>query len=296
MLGVGDDAALLQVPAGQELAVSTDALIEGVHFPEGADAFDVGFKSLAVNLSDMAAMGAEPRWATLVLTLPAADEQWLDGFARGFREIAAEFGIALVGGDLSAGPLGVTVQIMGVVPAGAALRRDRARAGDGVYVTGELGGAAFALDRLARNAGEVPAECLQRLRRPQPRVAAGLRLRGIAQSAIDVSDGLFLDLARIAEASRVGADIDLVRVPLCSAVAAIADCAERLQLGLGTGDDYELCFTVPSGRESQLAGFADRAGVAVTRIGVMAAGGRVRWLLEDGSEFLPDATAGYQHF
>ena len=294
-LGIGDDAALIDVPAGHELAVSTDVLVSGVHFPPDTHPSDIGFKALAVNLSDMAAMGAEPRWATLALTLPAGDEEWLARFAAGFRELAERFGVALVGGDLSSGSLNVAVQILGVVPAGSALRRDAARLGDQVYVTGELGGAALALRLLGEGAAQIPEECLQRLRRPMPRVAAGLGLRGIARAAIDVSDGLFLDLARLAEASGVGADIELERVPLCRPVAAIADREERMRLGLGSGDDYELCFTAPPDCERPLAGLASRTGLAVTRIGAITAGDAVRWLLRDGSEFRP-GQAGYQHF
>jgi thiamine-monophosphate kinase len=294
-LGIGDDAALLRVPAGHELVVSTDAFVAGVHFADDADPFDVGFKALAVNLSDMAAMAAEPRWATLALTLPAPDEGWLAGFAAGFAEIARQFGVALVGGDLGAGPLNATVQIMGVVPEGAALRRDAAQAGDGVYVTGELGAAALALQRLVRKAPRIPAACLERLHRPMPRIAAALRLRGIARAAIDVSDGLFLDFGRLAQASGVGAEIRLAGVPLCAEVAAIGDRAERLRLGLGSGDDYELCFTAPPGAEQQLAAVSAQAGLRITRIGEIARTARVRWLLENGSEFRPES-AGYQHF
>lgn len=294
-LGIGDDAALLKVPAGCELAVSTDVLVSGVHFAADASAFDVGFKSLAVNLSDMAAMGAEPRWATLVLTLPSADESWLAGFASGFRELAARFDVALVGGDLSRGSLSAAVQIMGVVPDGTALRRDGARPGDEVYVTGELGAAALALHLLESGSAAPPAECLERLHRPLPRVAAGTRLRGLARSAIDVSDGLFLDLARLTDASGVGADIELERVPMCGAVVAIKDRDLRLQLGLGTGDDYELCFTAPPGSGRAIAAAGTGAGVVMTRIGTIGTARGVRWRLEDGSEFRPRGT-GYLHF
>lgn len=294
-LGIGDDAALLEVPAGHELAVSTDVLVEGVHFIAGTDPADIGFKSLAVNLSDMAAMGAEPRWATLALTLPAADETWLSGFAAGFRELALRFDVALVGGDISRGPLSINVQIMGVVPRGTALRRDGARPGDHVYVSGELGGAALALKLLDAAAATVPSVCLERLHRPIPRVVAGSALRGVAHSAIDVSDGLFLDLSRLVQASGGGAVVELDRVPLCAPVAAIADPDERLRLGLGSGDDYELCFTAPPGSGTALAGIAGKTGVAMTRIGEITAGDRVRWLRGDGSEFRPGA-GGYQHF
>lgn len=294
VLGVGDDAALLEVPAGHELAVSADALVEGVDFPTTADPFDIGFKALAVNLSDLAAMGAEPRWATLVLTMPAADETWLERFAAGFREIAGQFNVALVGGDLGRGSLNITVQIMGVVPAGTALRRDAARVGDFVYVTGELGGAALALRGLLEGT-EPSAECVRRLQRPMPRVAAGSRLRALAHAAIDVSDGLYLDLARVAEASGVGAEVELDRVPVCKDVSAIADRDERMCLGLATGDDYELCFTAPPARDRALAELGTQIAVPITRIGVVTSGERVRWRWRDGSEYHREG-AGYQHF
>lgn len=294
VLGVGDDAALLEVPVGHELAVSTDALVEGVDFLAGADPFDVGFKALAVNLSDLAAMGAEPRWATLALTMPAADENWLEGFAAGFREIAGQFNVALVGGDLGRGPLNVTVQIMGVVPTGTALRRDAARVGDLVYVTGDLGAAALAL-RLLLDGEKPSAECAQRLHRPLPRVVAGSRLRAVAHAAIDVSDGLYLDLAKVAEASGVGAEIELDRVPVCEELSAIGDRDERMRLGLAAGDDYELCFTAPPGCDRALAELGTQIGLPVTRVGVITSGEAVCWRWRDGSEFHVEI-AGYQHF
>ena len=295
VVGIGDDAAVLRVPDAHELVVSTDGLVAGVHFFPDADPAEVGYKTLAVNLSDMAAMGAEPRWATLVLTMPSADEGWIGQFADGFRDIAGQFGVALVGGDLGAGPLAAAVQIAGVVPAGTALRRDRAQAGDSVYVTGELGGAALALSLLKKGTPQVPAECLQRLHRPVPRVEAGLKLRGLARTAIDVSDGLFLDLARVAQASGVGAEIELARVPLAVPVGAVADLDERLGLGLGSGDDYELCFTAPAGAEPRVMAAMAEAGISATRIGRITGDGRLRWFLDDGSEYRPQR-AGYEHF
>lgn len=295
VLGIGDDAAVLRVPVGHELVVSTDGLVAGVHFFPDADPADVGYKSLAVNLSDMAAMGAEPRWATLVLTMPNADEAWIEQFAGGFRDIAAQFCVTLVGGDLGAGPLAATVQIAGVVPAGTALRRDSAQAGDGVYVTGEFGGAALALSLLKKGTPRIPADCLRRLHRPAPRVAAGLKLRGLARAAIDVSDGLFLDLTRVAQASGVGAEIELGRVPLAAPIGAVADVDERFALGLGSGDDYELCFTAPADAEARVTAAMAEVGVSVTRIGSITGDERLRWLLGDGSEYRP-RRAGYEHF
>ncbi|HET7675523.1 MAG TPA: thiamine-phosphate kinase, partial [Gammaproteobacteria bacterium] len=206
VLGVGDDAALLQTPAGTELAISTDTMVEGVHFPAGAPAHAIGWRALATNLSDLAAMGATPAWATLALTLPQADEAWLQEFARGFFELADQFGVALVGGDVTQGALTVTVTIHGHVPAGAALRRSGAKPGDRVFVTGKLGGAAAGL-------AAYPNDGRGRYLYPQPRVAEGVALRGFASAAIDISDGLVADLGHIAEASGVGAQMALEKVP-----------------------------------------------------------------------------------
>ena len=217
LLGVGDDAALLQVSPGMELAVSVDMLVEGRHFSPQDGPGTVGHKSLAVNLSDMAAMGAAPRWATLALALPAADEKWLRGFAGGFFGLASKFGVELIGGDTTRGPLNICIQIMGEVPAGQALRRDGAKPGDEIWVSGTLGTAALAL---AFRQGRVELEqmeaaaCLPSLYVPQPRVALGLALRGIASAAIDISDGLLADLGHILEQSQVGAEIHFEALPL----------------------------------------------------------------------------------
>lgn len=292
-LGIGDDAALLQPPPGCELAVSTDTLTSGVHFAADAAPADVGYKALAVNLSDLAAMGAEPRWALLALTLPSADEHWLQQFCAGLRELALQHSVALVGGDLGRGPLSITLQVIGSVPAGTALRRDGARAGDGIYVSGELGGAALAL---ALRAGAGLTDALRRrLDRPTPRVACGSALRGVAHAAIDISDGLLADLGRLATASRVGAEIELARLPLCREVAALADERQRLRFALAGGDDYELCFCVAPERESQLATIAALCGVPLTRIGAITAGTELNWRRADGSGYTPD-TRGYLHF
>jgi len=235
VLGVGDDAAILAPSAGMQLAVSTDLLLEGRHFASGADPRRLGHKSLAVNLSDMAAMGASPRWATLALALPEADERWLSAFADGFYALAERFGVDLVGGDTTRGPLALCVTILGEVPAGQALRRDGARPGDDIWVSGELGGAAYALSD-PRDAGAA-----KRLHEPDPRVALGEHLRGIATSAIDVSDGLAQDLGHILERSGVGATLEYARLPK----HRIADPALEQRCVLAGGDDYELLFTAP---------------------------------------------------
>jgi thiamine-monophosphate kinase len=218
VLGVGDDAALVRVAARNELAVSADMLVEGRHFHAGADPQRLGHKALAVNLSDLAAMGAKPRWATLALALPKIDEKWLGAFSRGFMALARRYAVALVGGDTTRGPLNIAVQIMGEVPAGKALRRDGAKAGDDVWVSGYLGEAAMALDMIEskgwRRISAADRRMLEaRLHEPTPRVALGAALRGVAHSAIDISDGLLADLGHICERSRVSAKIEWEAVP-----------------------------------------------------------------------------------
>jgi thiamine-monophosphate kinase len=258
VLGVGDDAALLQPAAGMALAVSTDLLLEGRHFRAGADARKLGHKALAVNLSDMAAMGAAPRWATLALALPAADEAWLDGFARGFFALAERFGVELVGGDTTRGPLTICVTIFGDVPPGQALLRSGAKAGDDIWVSGELGGAALAL----ANAGGAAAQ--RRLDEPEPRVALGLRLRGLASAAIDVSDGFAQDLGHILERSGAGAVVEYERLPKFSGAGA-----DQVLAG---GDDYELIFASPPDKRGAIEALSGELGLRLARVGSIQAG------------------------
>lgn len=296
-LGIGDDAALLRVPAGQELVATTDTLVAGVHFLADADPADLGYRSLAVNLSDLAAMGAEPAWTTLSLTLPAAEPRWLEAFCRGFYELTREFRVQLVGGNLARGPLNITVGAYGHVPVGAALRRSGASAGDAIYVTGALGDAALGLNHLLgrhRLEAGAFASVRTRLERPKPRVMEGLRLRGVASAAIDISDGLLADLGHVLEASGVGARIELARLPLSPAYRA-----ERAQVGwepaLAQGDDYELCFTVPRERIAALEVLASEIGCAVTRIGEIVAHPGLTVLDESGERYVPRGT-GHDHF
>jgi len=301
-VGIGDDAAVLAVPGDHELVVSTDTLVEGVHFPRGTAAFDIGWKALAVNLSDLAAMAATPAWVSLALTLPACDDAWLDGFAAGFAALAREHGVALIGGDTTRGPLTVTLTVHGFVPQGMAVRRSGARPGDVALTTGTLGDAAGGLALLGTKpsrAGERhPAWCeelLARLNRPTPRIAQGLALRGLASAAIDVSDGLVADLGHVCMASGVGAEVDLARLPASSALLGLFDEAERTALQLGGGDDYELCFTAaPEVAEGLIAELA-RLGGGVTRIGRIVEGRGVRVLDVDGREVVPPRR-GYEHF
>ena len=249
-LGVGDDCALLAVPAGQRLAVSIDTLVCGTHFLPDCDPEALGYKSLAVGLSDLAAMGAEPAWATLALTLPpelvAEHPDWIAAFARGLGALAQHHGVRLVGGDTTRGPLSVTLQVHGLVPEGAAIRRAGARPGDLIYVSGTLGDAGLALRQILAGAPVEPG-LRERLDRPTPRVALGMALRGIATAMIDVSDGLAADLGHILDASGVGAELRLQSLPLSPSVAAVVAADGDWSLPLASGDDYELCFCIPPG-------------------------------------------------
>jgi thiamine-monophosphate kinase len=296
-LGIGDDAAVLMVPAGQALAVSTDTLVSGIHFPKNTAPFDVGWKSLAVNLSDLAAMGAMPAWATLALTLPQADRDWVAAFADGFAALAREHDVALVGGDTTQGPLSITVTVHGFVPESLALRRDGAQVGDAVFVTGTLGDAAAGLRCLQSPSSDEGGEgvLIARLNRPTPRVAQGLALRGVAHACIDVSDGLVADLGHICKASGVGAEIDLALLPASPALRELFDDHARAPLQLAGGDDYELCFTAPASLADALLGDLARSGCTATRIGRIVAepGVRVRDARGDPVE-LP--RSGWQHF
>ena len=285
LLSVGDDAALLRTDAGAELAVSTDMLLEGRHFTKGADPRLLGHKTLAVNLSDMAAMGATPRWATLAIALPAADEAWIAAFAEGFYALAARFDVDLVGGDTTRGPLTLCVTILGEVPAGLALMRGGARPGDDIWVSGELGGAALALAEPAN------AAAAKRLHQPEPRVELGERLRGIAHAAIDVSDGFAQDLGHILERSGVGA---LVHYPLLPKVPC-TDPALQQRCVLSGGDDYELVFTAPQPARAQVEALSAALGLALTRVGSIQRGEPKLQLLDALGKPMT-AARGYDHF
>ena len=298
VLGSGDDCALLSVPAESLLAVSTDTLVAGVHFFADMDPVKLGHKALAVNLSDLAAMGAEPRWVSLALTLPAVNEAWVAGFAEGFLELAEYYNVALVGGDMTRGPLSITVSVKGSVPAGRALMRSGAKAGDGVYVTGTLGDAALALSHLlgkrTLNENQLAA-VLPRLDHPHPRILAGQALRGLASSALDLSDGLASDLGHILKASGVRAQIDLDLLPLSPVLQDAVPARDAWQLALAGGDDYELCFTVPQEHHGALDTALANCGVKFTRIGRILAG-------EPGIDYLQDEQPvelhlkGWDHF
>lgn len=293
--GIGDDAAIVAVPAGRELAIAVDTLVEGVHFPAGTSPADIGWKALAVNLSDLAAMGATPAWALLALTTPGGDEAFFDGLARGFAELATPYRLALIGGDTTRGPLTVTVAVHGFTAPGAALLRSGARAGDVVMVTGTLGDAAAGL-RCLDEADISPYTALvERLNRPAPRVSAGQAMRGIATACIDISDGLVADLGHICAASGVGADIEAAMLPRSSALLTHFAEADALDFALGGGDDYELCFTVPADRAGELASTLARLGCGATRVGRIVEGAGVRIFDQHGAIHEP-ASAGWNHF
>ena len=294
VLDVGDDCALLEVPAGQTLAISIDTLSAGVHFFPDCDPEHVGHKALAVGLSDLAAMGAEPAWATLALTLPEADEDWIRAFAMGFGRLASTHGMRLVGGDTTRGPLSVSVQVHGLVPAGAAIRRDGARPGDAVFVSGTLGDAGLAL-RLMLAGRAVAPELRRRLECPEPRVALGRSLRGIASAMIDLSDGLNGDLGHILSASEVGAELELEHLPLTHWVAEAIEVAGDWSLPLASGDDYELCFCVPPARIATVERLAEEIGLPLARIGWIRPGAGLDGRLPNGGRLTLPAR-GHDHF
>lgn len=276
LLSIGDDAALIQPGPGQCLAVSADMLVAGRHFLTDTDPYRLGWKTLAVNLSDMAAMGAVPRWAMLSLALPAADAGWLQAFADGFFALAERFDVDLIGGDTTSGPLNLSVQIMGEVPAGQALRRDGARLGDDIWVSGDIGEAALGLAHL--QGGVVLAEAarmaaIARLEQPSPRIELGLALRGIAHSAIDLSDGLLGDLGHILERSGCGARIDVAALPASDCLAPLLRSEPGWDYQLAGGDDYELCFTAPPARREQVVALQQVLSLKLTRIGEITATG-----------------------
>jgi thiamine-monophosphate kinase len=296
VLGIGDDAALLRVAGDCELVLTTDALVEGVHFLAGAPARSLGHRALAVNLSDIAAMGASPSWALLSLNLPAADEAWLREFALGFGTLARGHEVALVGGNLSRGALSITVELAGLVPTGQALRRRGARERDDLYLSGSVGDAACGLKLLRGEALVPPAEAIylrQRFEYPTPRVALGQALRGIASACIDVSDGVYVDATRLLAASGCGATVAIERLPLSQPLRlALGDQAWRA--ALSGGEDYELCFTAPPAQAAAIAAIAARTGQAVTHIGTLHSGTGL--VLTTAGSVMQFSPSGFDHF
>jgi thiamine-monophosphate kinase len=296
-LGIGDDAALVSVPSGMELVAATDTLVAGVHFPPNSPAASIGHRALAVNLSDLAAMGARPAWALLALTLPEADERWLSEFAAGFGALARAHEVALIGGDTTRGPLCVTLQLLGYVARGTALTRSGARPGDALFVSGTPGdaGAGLALEQGRLTAPAAAGAYLrQRFLLPTPRVTLGQRLRGLASACIDVSDGLLGDAGKLAAASAAGLEIAEERLPLSGALREVLDGAAARRFALSGGDDYELCFTVPAVQLAPLERELPAAQWGYTRIGQLREPlGAV--VVRDGT-VIEFSHSGYQHF
>jgi len=299
-LSVGDDAALISVADGMELAVSVDLLVAGTHFFADADPYKLGWKSLAVNVSDMAAMGANPKWATLAIALPHNDSKWLSQFSSGFFACAAQFNVDLIGGDTTRGPLTISVQIMGEVPIGQAIKRSGAKAGDEVWVSGRLGDAALALAQMQGKltlSEEAFASCAKALHTPQPRVALGLALRGLANSAIDISDGLLADLGHILESSKVGANLQLNNIPHSAHVGFSAGLRDKnlFNMILAGGDDYELCFTAPAEKHAEIIMLGKKLNLDLSAIGHITRG---TGLVVHGfdNEILDFKETGFDHF
>ncbi len=289
-LGIGDDCAVLHPPApGTTLAVSTDMLVSGRHFLPEVDPAALGHKALAVNLSDLAAMGARPLAFTLALALPQADEAWLQRFAAGLFALADRHDCELAGGDTTRGPLNVCVTVLGELPVGAALRRDRAEPGDDLWVSGELGGAALAVSQ-----PDADADARMRLDRPEPRVALGLALRHLARAAIDLSDGLIGDLGHVCERSRVGAEVLWPAVPLAPALSALPP-GQQPGLALAGGDDYELLFTAAPENRSSIEALAAPLGLRLSRIGAIVAGAGVR-VVDARGRPVPIDRRSHDHF
>lgn len=284
ILGIGDDAAVINVPADQELVITTDTLVSGIHFAPDAAPYDIGYKSLAVNLSDLAAMSATPAWVTLALTLPTVDETWLREFAKGFFDLANRFQTELIGGDLTRGPLSITITAHGLHPKNSAPYRSRAKAGDLIYVTNTLGDAGFALQY---------KKSLEKLNRPEPQILIGEQLRGIANAAIDISDGLAQDLSHILQKSHVGATVYVDEIPLSKMLRESLPQSEAIKLALTAGDDYELCFTVPEKMSPQLQNALQP--FTYTCIGVITDKPGLALQFKNGEKYVLE-TQGYQHF
>lgn len=296
-IGVGDDGAVLQVPPDCELVAVADTLVAGRHFPVGCAPRSIGHRALAVNLSDLAAMGATPCWALLALTMPTNNDDWLREFALGFGELARRHQVALVGGDTTAGPLCVTVQAMGFVPRGAALLRSGGRAGDQVFVSGTPGDAAYGLSLELSpdpDSSADDAELRTRFLFPEPRLELGRRLAGFASACIDVSDGLGGDLGKLAAASGCAVRIDVERLPLSSALRRAAALVQAQQFALTGGDDYELCFTVPAVKVPQMLRALPTARLGYTAIGELFAGAGVE--LRDRGVTSAFSGRGFDHF
>jgi len=290
-LGIGDDAAVLEVAAGQHLVAATDTLNAGTHFPVDTSAHDIGYKCLAVNLSDLAAMGAIPRWALLSLSLPEADPDWVQSFTTGFMSLASVHEVTLVGGDTTSGPLSVSLTALGFIEPGRQLQRSGANPGDLLVVSGTLGGAARALDLLQ---ADKPVTDQHLLDRPQPRVELGQALVGHASACIDISDGLLADLGHVLKASACGARVEVEKLPHAASLAGLED-AERWNYQLSGGDDYELLFTLPQKHKAMLALWSQQLDIKLSIIGEIEEGEGSRCLGPDGTVY-DSQSAGFEHF
>ncbi len=302
VLGVGDDSALIRPEAGMEVAVSTDMLVSGQHFFAEADPCKLGHKALAVNLSDMAAMGANPRWATLALALPETvvrtNKKWLEAFANGFFELARSHQVALIGGDITRGPLTICVQIIGEIAKGKALRRSGAKRGDDIWISGQLGDAALAILHEQQHIKLEPSElakCLTALNLPVARVELGQRLIGLVHSAIDISDGLLADLGHILECSKVAAIIEMKEINCSAVLEKYLPQSQVINCLLAGGDDYELCFTAPKAKRGKIKALSQETGISLTRIGRIDTGEGLVVLDTTGNAITLETT-GYDHF
>jgi len=298
-LGIGDDCAIVSVPEGKQLAITADTLVDGVHFPSNTSPQDIACKAIAVNLSDLAAMGAEPAWLTLALTLPRVDESWLESFSDSFRKTAEKYNVQLIGGDTTQGPLSITVQAMGFAGPDNIMRRDGARPGDVIYVSGTLGDAAAGL-RILQRGQAIDANnawLVDRLNRPEPRVDLGLKVSAYCKCAIDISDGLAADLGHILEASDCGATVNIDRIPLSHQLVEYSVNRNEVdwEMVLSGGDDYELCLVVAPDNENKLMQIASEISLPLTRVGTIEEHTALNIVDETGAKYLLDRS-GYEHF
>ena len=296
--GIGDDAAVIQIPPDMEVVLSIDTLLEDTHFPKGTTPSDIAYKALAVNLSDMAAMGAIPKWVLLSISLPESNDTWLEQFSAGFLELAKQHSVSLIGGDMSRGPLSITVQIQGLVPTAKALRRDGAQQGDLIYVTGTLGDAGVGLDIILQNlvvADEHEIFFLNSLNRPEINIEAGIHLRDMASSAIDISDGLISDLGHILGASHVGAEIEMEKIPLSEAMQQCINKQDAWNYALTSGDDYKLCFTASAEKHDWIVDAFKDINVPVNCIGKITSGRELNCKDSEDAYFEPTGSS-YKHF
>lgn len=298
VIGIGDDCAVTTVPENQQLAVTTDTLVSGVHFLSDAPAKSVAYKTVAVNLSDLAAMGAEPAWISLSLSLPEVNQTWLDEFAAGLYELTQYYSVQLIGGDTVKGPMALTITAQGFIPPGSELTRSNAKPGDWVYVTGTLGDAGAGLDILKNVlnvSGEAKDVLINRHYFPTPRVAVGTAIRRIATSCIDISDGLLSDLKHILKASECGANIHVERLPLSRALTSAVSPEQAIEYALSAGDDYELIFTVGEEQRGSLETSLASTNVKATCIGQLTGQPGVLSLMRNNEKYTPQNPSGYEH-